>query len=187
MTVDWVAVATIGLGSSVAAAALTQAITVLREQREHQADRQLAALAAVMAVERFGCACAEFVADTCNYHDSHGSIGKRHRALPAMRAFERNDAFKRLPLRVASMLLEFELLADQASHDPLNAPAAAHFTVAAPVFRRLGQAGFEIGRRVREQMQLGPLQSGDITQSLVFLRQDSELSDHVLAAAEGVS
>lgn len=166
MTVDGFAVATLVLDSGVVAATLAQGLTLLREQIEHRANGKMAALAAVVAIERFSYACTEFVTDTRIHPYRVSRIELSHLDLPVLSPLERGDGFNRLPIQIASMLLEFECLADQASHDPVNMAPENHIEIAAPAFLHLGQAGFDVAQRVRKTMGLGLSHAADVTHSL---------------------
>lgn len=178
MTIDWPTVATTVLGSGVVAAAVTQGIIALRDHTKHKADGRMAALLAALALERFGSACAELVIDADNYHHSGGVVGRLHAKLPAMSPFRASIDLNLLPLYVTSILLEFEVSAEQANIDLQYEFAEDRFALSMPIFLRLGEAGFKVARKVREKMGLPHLLSHELGQSLRFLLEQSETFEH---------
>ena len=185
MAIDWPTVATTVLGSGVVAAMATQGIATFREHAKRQGDGRMVAVSPALALERFGSACAELVADTVNHRYSDGVLGKIHLTMPEMQPLKNSVDLNLLPLRVASMLLEFEASVGQADVDLQDELAQDHFELAMPIFLRLGQAAFGIAREVREKMGFPPVKSRYIDMRLEYLSEQREAFDQDMYRSAG--
>ncbi len=174
MTIDWPTVVTTVLGSGVVAATVTQGLTILRELSRRKLEGRIVALTAALTLERFGSGCAERVADTVNHRYSDGALGKVHWRMPEMQPLKTETDLNLLPLQVASMLLEFQASIDQANVDLQDELANDHFELAMPIFLRLGEAAFELGRIVRGKMGLPSVKSRDFDIHLEYLCEERE-------------
>ncbi len=173
MAIDWPTVGTTVLGSRVVAATVTQGFSALREHSKRKADGRMVALTAALALDRFGSACAELVADTVNNRYSDGALGKVHWNAPKIEPLQSTE-LNLLPLAVASMLLEFEASVDQANVDLQDEFAQDHFEQAMPIFLRLGEAAFDLARKVRANMRLRLVESRDIDVRREYLSEQRE-------------
>ncbi len=174
MAIDWPTVATTVLGSGVTAAVVTQGIAAFRDHTQRRARGRMVALSAAVALERFGCTCADLVADAANHHYSEGTMGAAHRELPVLQLSGAGADLNLLPIHVASLILEFEAAIGRADVDLQDTAPHSHFEQATPIFLRLGEEGFEIAMMVREKMCLPCSRSRDLDMRVEYLSEQRE-------------